>query len=98
MEKTVIKVLNNVKEDAIKNYTMFKWTLVDEHPDLKETTLTFERDDSLPYYQKLVALETKFNNVYTIPSWLGFAFIFVILGYVTTLLLLLLMVKINIQI
>lgn len=85
MEKTEIKVANNVKKDAIQNYALFKWNLVEEQEDLKETKLVFERDDSLPYYKKLVALENKFNNVYTIPGWFGYGFIFMILGYVTTL-------------
>ncbi len=30
MEKVEIKVLNNVKEDAKRNYQLFKWVLVEE--------------------------------------------------------------------
>lgn len=84
MEKVEIKVLNNVKEDAKKNYQLFKWVLVEEKEDLKETTLVFQRDDQAPYYNELVKLENKFNKVYTIPGWIGYALIALILVYVTT--------------
>ena len=84
MEKVEIKVLNNVKEDAKKNYQLFKWVLVEEKEDLKETTLVFQRDDQVPYYNELVKLENKFNKVYTIPGWVGYSLIVLILVYVTT--------------
>ena len=84
MEKVEIKVLNNVKEDAKKNYQLFKWVLVDEKEDLKETTLVFQRDDQVPYYNELVKLENKFNKVYSIPAWIGYALIGLILVYVST--------------
>ena len=83
MEKVEIKVLNNVKEDAIKNYELFKWKLIDEKPDLKETTLTFERDNEVSYYAELVKLENKFNKVYTIPGWVFYILTSLTLIYVT---------------
>ena len=83
MEKVEIKVLNNVKDDAIKNYELFKWTLVEEKPDLKETTLVFERDNEVSYYPELVKLEEKFNKVYSIPSWLTYVLVGITLVYVT---------------
>ena len=83
MEKVEIKVLNNVKEDAIENYTLFKWVLVEERPDLKETTLVFERDNQTSYYRDLVKLEKQFNNVYKIPGWLGYVLTILTLIYVT---------------
>ena len=83
MEKVEIKVLNNVKEDAKKNYQLFKWVLVEEKEDLRETTLVFQRDDQVPYYSELVKLENKFNKVYSIPGWIGYALIGLILVYVT---------------
>ena len=52
--------------------------------DLKETTLVFQRDDQVPYYQELVKLENKFNKVYTIPGWIGYALIALTLVYVST--------------
>ena len=82
MEKIEIKVLNNVKDDAIKNYTLFKWVLLEEKPDLRETTLVFERDDQVSYYPELVKLEKKFNKVYSIPGWIGFLIIGLIVIYV----------------
>lgn len=84
MEKVTINVLNNVKEDAKKNYELFEWKLIEEKNDLKETTLTFERDNSVSYYSELVKLENKFNRIYHIPSWVSYALIVVILIYVTT--------------
>ena len=83
MEKVEIKVLNNVKEDAKKNYELFKWVLIDEKNDLKETTLTFQRDDQVPYYAQLVKLENKFNKVYSIPSWMFYLLIAITLVYVS---------------
>ena len=97
MERTEIKVLNNVKEDAIKNYELFKWKLVEQKPDLKETTLVFERDNEVSYYQELVNLEEKFNKVYTIPSWLFYVFIGITLGYVSVMAILWLTKVINIE-
>ena len=84
MEKVEIKVLNNIKEDAKRNYQLFKWVLISEKEDLKETTLVFERDDQVPYYQELVKLENKFNKVYSIPGWIAYGLIGLILVYVTT--------------
>ena len=75
MEKVEIKVLNNVKDDAIRNYQLFKWQLVEEKVDLKETTLVFERDNEVSYYQELIKLEEKFNKVYSIPGWLLYVFV-----------------------
>ena len=84
MEKVEIKVLNNVKDDAIKNYQLFKWNLVEEKNDLKETTLVFERDNEVSYYNELVKLEDKFNKVYSIPGWLFYVLVGITLIYVTT--------------
>ena len=84
MEKIEIKVLNNVKEDAKKNYQLFKWVLIEEKEELRETTLVFERDNEVSYYPELVKLENKFNKVYSIPAWIGYALIGLILFYVTT--------------
>ena len=83
MEKVEIKVLNNVKEDAKKNYQLFKWVLVEEKNDLRETTLVFERDNTAPYYDEIVKLENRFNKVYTLPSWLSYVLIGIILVYAT---------------
>ena len=83
MEKVEIKVLNNVKEDAKRNYQLFKWVLVEEKEDLKETTLVFQRDDQVSYYKDVVKLENRFNKVYTIPGWLAYVFIAIILIYVS---------------
>lgn len=88
MEKIEIKVLNNVKDDAIRNYQLFEWKLIEEKNDLRETTLIFERDNSTPYYQKLVKLENQFNNVYKIPSWVSYSLIVVTLIYVTVIMIL----------
>ena len=84
MEKVEIKVLNNVKDDAIRNYELFKWKLVEQVPDLKETTLVFERDDEVSYYPELVKLENKFNKVFSIPGWIFYLLIAITLVYVTT--------------
>ena len=84
MEKVEIKVLNNVKDDAIRNYELFKWKLVEQTPDLKETTLVFERDNEVSYYPELVKLENKFNKVFSIPGWLFYVLIGITLVYVTT--------------
>ena len=97
MEKVEIKVLNNIKEDAKKNYQLFKWVLVSEKEDLKETTLVFERDDQVPYYDELVKLEDRFNKVYTIPGWIGYALIGLILLYATSIAILWLTHIINIE-
>lgn len=97
MEKVEIKVLNNVKEDAKKNYQLFKWVLIEEKEELTETTLVFERDDQVPYYNDLVKLENKFNKVYTIPAWIGYALIGLILVYVTTIAILWLTHILNIE-
>ena len=97
MEKAEIKVLNNVKEDAKRNYQLFKWVLIEETNGLTETTLVFERDDTAPYYQDLVKLENKFNKVYTIPGWLPFVFVGLILAYVTTMAILYLTHVINVE-
>lgn len=83
MEKVEITVLNNVKDDAIKNYQLFKWRLIEERNNLKETTLVFERDNEVSYYQDLVKLEDKFNKVYTIPGWLFYVLVGITLIYVT---------------
>ena len=83
MEKVEIKVENNVKADAIKNYELFKWVLVDEQNDLKETILTFERDNTTPYHKDLVKLENEFNKVYSLPGWLSYIFVGIALIYVT---------------
>ena len=83
MEKVEIKVLNNVKDDAIRNYELFKWHLIEEKPDLKETTLVFERDNEVSYYPELVKLEDKFNKVFTIPGWLTYVLVGITLVYVT---------------
>ena len=83
MEKIEIKVLNNVKADAIRNHQLFKWVLVDEKPDLKETTLVFERDNEVSYYNDLVKLEKNFNKVYSIPGWVSFVVLGLTLVYVT---------------
>ena len=83
MEKVEIKVLNNVKEDAKKNYQLFKWNLVEEKNDLRETTLVFSRDENMPHYQEIVKLEERFNRVYTLPSWLSYAINGLFLVYVS---------------
>ncbi len=83
MEKVEIKVLNNVKDDAIRNYQLFKWQLVEEKADLKETTLVFERDNEVSYYQELVKLEEKFNKVYSIPGWLLYVLVGITALYVS---------------
>lgn len=83
MEKVTIKVLNNVKEDAKRNYQLFEWRLVEEKSDLKETTLTFERDETMDHYQDIIKLENRFNRVYSIPSWVSYIIIAIILVYVT---------------
>lgn len=97
MEKVEIKVLNNVKEDAKRNYQLFKWVLEDEKEDLRETTLSFSRDDQTPYYKELVKLENKFNKVYSIPSWTGYLLIGLILIYVTIIAILYLTHIINVE-
>ncbi|MCR5184832.1 MAG: hypothetical protein K6C32_01975 [Bacilli bacterium] len=83
MSKVTITVLNNTRDDAIKNYQLFEWKLIEEKKDLKETTLTFERDENTPYYPELVALEEKFHKVYTFPSWLSYVLIAITLIYVS---------------
>ena len=97
MEKVEIKVLNNVKEDAKRNYQLFKWVLVEEKEDLKETTLVFQRDDQVSYYKDVVKLENRFNKVYTIPGWLAYVFIAIILIYVSVIAILWLTHVINIE-
>ncbi len=97
MEKTEVKVLNNVKEDAKRNYELFKWKLVDEKNDLKETTLTFERDDNVPHYHEIVKLEDKFNRVYSIPSWIFYSLIALTLVYVSIMAILWLTKVINVE-
>ena len=84
MEKVEIKVLNNIKDDAIRNYELFKWKLVEQTPDLKETTLVFERDNEVSYYPELVKLENKFNKVFSVPGWIFYLLIAITLVYVTT--------------
>ena len=88
MEKVEITVLNNVKDDAIRNYRLFKWELVEEKAGLKETTLTFSRNNEVSYYQELVKLENRFNQVYSIPSWTSYVLIGLTLIYVTTIMIL----------
>ena len=83
MEKIEIKVLNNVKADAIRNHRLFKWELVEEKPDLKETTLVFQRDNTVSYYKELVKLEKDFNKIYSIPSWISYIVLGITLIYVT---------------
>ena len=83
MEKVEITVLNNVKDDAIRNYQLFKWNLVEEKNDLKETTLVFERDNETSYYKELVKLEEKFNKVYSIPGWIFYVLVGLTAVYVT---------------
>lgn len=83
MEKIEIKVENNIRDDAIRNYQLFKWELVNEQKDLKETTLTFSRDNEVPYYNELVKLENQFNKIYTIPSWISYVLIVLTLVYVS---------------
>lgn len=83
MDKTEIKVLNNVKEDAKRNFQLFKWNLVSEHNDLKETTLVFERDENMPHYFEITKLEERFNRVYSIPSWIFYSLIVLTLIYVS---------------
>lgn len=97
MEKVEIKILNNVKEDAKRNYQLFKWELVEEKEDLKETTLIFQRDNEVPYYNELVKLENKFNKVYTIPGWIGYSIIGLILVYVSVIAILWLTHIINVE-
>ena len=97
MEKVEIKVLNNVKDDAIRNYQLFKWQLVEEKSDLKETTLVFERDNEKSYYPQLVELENKFNKVYSIPSWIFYVLIGLTLVYVTTIAILWLTKALNVE-
>ena len=97
MEKVEIKVLNNVKDDAKRNYQLFKWVLVEEKEDLRETTLVFERDNETSYYRELVKLENKFNKVYSIPGWIGYALVGLILVYVTIIAILYLTHIINVE-
>ena len=97
MEKVEIQVLNNVKDDAIRNYQLFKWQLVEEKSDLKETTLVFERDNEKSYYPQLVELENKFNKVYSIPSWIFYVLIGLTLVYVTTIAILWLTKALNVE-
>ena len=83
MERTEIKVLNNAKDDAIRNYELFKWKLEEQKVDLKETTLVFSRDNKMEHYEEIVKLENKFNNIYTIPSWISYLLIGLTLVYVS---------------
>ena len=83
MEKVEIKVLNNVAKDAIRNYTLFDWKLIEQKEDLSETTLVFERDDQTPYYHEIVKLENDFNKVYSIPAIVPYIFIIITLFYVS---------------
>lgn len=83
MEKVEIKVLNNVKKDAIRSYELFLWRLEEEKNDLKESTLVFSRDDQVSYYPELVRLEKQFNKVYSIPSWASYILIGIALVYVS---------------
>lgn len=97
MEKVKIQVLNNVAKDAIRNYTLFEWKLVEQKEDLKETTLVFERDDETPYYHELVKLENDFNKVYSIPAIVPYIFIILTLLYVSTMAILWLTHVINVE-
>ena len=97
MEKVKIQVLNNVAKDAIRNYTLFEWKLVEQKEDLKETTLVFERDDETPYYHELVKLENDFNKVYSIPAFVPYIFIILTLLYVSTMAILWLTHVINVE-
>ena len=83
MEKVEIKVLNNVKKDAIRSYELFLWRLEEEKNDLKESTLVFSRDDQVSYYPELVRLEKQFNKVYSIPGWASYILIGIALVYVS---------------
>ena len=83
MEKVEIKVLNNVKKDAIRSYELFLWRLEEEKNDLKESTLVFSRDDQVSYYPELVRLEKQFNKVYSIPGWASYVLIGIALVYVS---------------
>ena len=97
MEKIEIKVLNNVREDAKRTHQLFKWKLVEEKIDLKETTLVFERDNEVSYYPQLVKLENSFNKVYTLPSWLSYVLIGLTLVYVTAIMILWLTKVLNLE-
>ena len=83
MEKVEIKVLNNVKKDAIRSYELFLWRLEEEKNDLKESTLVFSRDDQVSYYPEVVRLEKQFNKVYSIPGWASYVLIGIALVYVS---------------
>lgn len=66
--KTIIIPLNKI-ELTITEFKIFFWVLKDKKIDSSSVTLTFERDNSIPNYQKIVELEKSYYKKTLFPAW-----------------------------
>lgn len=73
MQLKTIKVSNLNRDTTVSKHTLFDWELVKEEKHKFSTTLTFQRDDSVEYFDKLKLLEETYGSYNYIP------FIFVII-------------------
>lgn len=59
MEKTTRKINISDKEQYLKMMKKFDWVLTNQEEKNNKLILSFERDDTVPYYKELVELEKK---------------------------------------
>ena len=73
MEEKRLLVKSVYAQDIIKQHLVFDYKCIENTNNGKKTTLVFQRDDTTPYYNELVALEKKYKE------YKGFPFIFIAL-------------------
>lgn len=66
--KTIIIPFNKI-ELTISELKIFFWVLKDKKINSSSVTLTFERDNSIPNYQKIVELEKSYYEMTLFPTW-----------------------------
>ncbi|MBR0295374.1 MAG: hypothetical protein IJQ67_05685 [Bacilli bacterium] len=70
MEQYLTKKINTTDiDDFIKLEAIFDYELVSKDIRGNKTYLTFKRETSTPYFEKIVELEKKWNKEMNYPAW-----------------------------
>ena len=83
MEKTTRKISLADKDEYIKMMKKFDWVLTSSEEKNKKVILSFERNDTTPYYQEIVELERK-SKFYVIPNYVLLILMAASIGLMTT--------------
>ena len=69
MEEKTVEVKTPYAQEMIRRYGIFDYKCVNQVFLGVKTSLTFQRDETTPYYQEIVELEKKYTNFKIMPFW-----------------------------